>query len=158
MSGWPGWPRCRVLYTATLPKRRRSPRAEVLNTVQVSRGFPQNFEHDSGSRVSGDQQLPLRRAGIPTSPLFRTGFPKRPWRFEPDGFRLFRAGFPPSFSSDIQSFWTGHQSWVHRGSRRVSPVSRGFPSQLFKRHPVSLRQPGWSLRPSHLAVLWLAKK
>ena len=147
MSGWPGWPRCRVLYTATLPKRRRSPRG------------PKRGSRLLGSFLSQRQSWRTALHKVPNgSPLFRTGFPKRPWRFEPDGFRLFRAGFPPSFSSDIQSFWTGHQSWVHRGSRRVSPVSHGFPSQLFKRHPVSLRQPGSSLRPSHLAVLSLAKK
>ena len=51
-------------------------KAEVLNTVQVSCGFPQNFEHDSGSRVSGDQQLPLRHAGIPTSWKFLVSTPK----------------------------------------------------------------------------------
>ena len=132
MSGWPGWPRCIVLYTATLPKKTK---AEVLNTTQVSCGFPQNFEHDSGSRVSGDQQLPLRGAGLPTSWKFLVSTPKlgvqRCTRF-PTGLPGF-ARVSPS-PSDLGSSKLGAQRCA-RGSRRVSPVSRGFPSELLQRHP-----------------------
>ena len=172
-------------------------KAEVLNTVQVSCGFPQNFEHDSGSRVSGDQQLPLRHAGIPTSwkflvstpklaysvargsqrvPLVSHGFPQATLEVRTRRVSPVSRGFPSELLQRHPKFldWTpklGAQGfleflagrsgfpWSNMPRPGMSDLqSRGFPSQLFKRHPVSLRQPGSSLRPSHLAVLWLAKK
>ena len=98
-------------------------KAEVLNTVQVSCGFPQNFEHDSGSRVSGDQQLPLRHAGIPTSWKFLVSTPKLAYSVARGSQRvpLVSHGFP--------------QATLEVRTRRVSPVSRGFPSELLQRHP-----------------------